>query len=241
MPASATSDVPVRYRSSFSSRYRFDSSVGRNPVPYMARSPTMIGGSTVMKPWPRSLCSTNWYSAISVTATSPIRYANREPDSRAPLTMSIQPRSDPSSRWSFGSKPNSGCSPTVLTTWASSSSMPSAAVGSGRFGIRARISSLCWAATACCWRAVSILADSSLSAASSSGLGLPLDALFCSARRDSARSVCSRQLASAASSSSKSFAASRLASAARNASGFCRAALRSITLASLVARGCPLR
>ena len=40
-----------------------------------------------------------------------------------------------------GSKPNFGCSPQVRTSCASSSSMPSAAVGSGRFGIRASSSS----------------------------------------------------------------------------------------------------
>src|SRR5712692_2405323 len=107
--------------------------------------------------------------------------------------------------------------------------MPSAAVGSGRFGIRPRISSLSWAASACCRKAVSILADSSLSAASSSGPGLPLDAFFCSARSDSARSVHSRQSSSAASSLSKSSAAPRLSSAARYPARSCRAALRSIT------------
>ena len=35
-------------------------------MPYMACSPTMIGGSTVRNPFPRSLSRTNWYSAISV-------------------------------------------------------------------------------------------------------------------------------------------------------------------------------
>ena len=62
----------------------------------------------------------------------------------------------------------------------------------------------------------------------------PWTSLFCAARSASARSVSERQRASAASSASKSAAAPRLASAARKVSGSWRAALRSITRASLV-------
>ena len=39
----------------------------------MARSPASTGGSTGRKPWPASTSSANRYSAISASATSPIR------------------------------------------------------------------------------------------------------------------------------------------------------------------------
>ncbi len=114
--------------------------------------------------------------------------------------------------------------------------MPSAAVGSGRFGIRASSSSRSLAAWASSSLAVASSAASRRSWPISSGPGLLLDSFFWAARRVSARSVASRHRASAASSASKSFAAPRRASAARYRSGSCRADLRSITWASLVGR-----
>ena len=216
IPASATSEVPVRYRLSRSRWYRLDSSVGRNPVPYMARSPTSTGGRTVMNPFPARRSRTKRYRAISVTATSPKRYANRDPDSRAPRAMSIQPAGPPRSVASRTPNVNRGGSPQVRSTTESSSAMPSAALGSGRLGIRAsRACRLCSASARSDSAASSSLRRCRRSA-SSPGLGLPpRDDRFCAARRFSARSVSSRQVWSAASRASKSSAAPRRASADR--------------------------
>ena len=57
-------------------------------------------------------------SASSSRTSSPRRYANREPDRRAPRSMSI--RSPASSRWSRGSGTGSTASPTSRTTVSSS-------------------------------------------------------------------------------------------------------------------------
>ena len=119
--------------------------------------------------------------------------------------MSIHPRAEPSSAASRGSKLNDGRAPTSRTTCASSSAMPSAAVGSGRFGMRASSAFRSRSASAwspCAWASSSA---SRRSSASCSGLGgPPLDDFFCSARSNSARSVSSRHRASTASSASKS-------------------------------------
>ena len=72
--------------------------------------------------------------------------------------------------------------------------MPSAAVGSGRFGIRASRSSRSRAACGLLLgRGRELLGElPQLGELAPGSAGLPLDDLFCAARRASARSVCSR-------------------------------------------------
>ena len=134
-----------------------------------------------------------------------------------------------SSRWSRGVKPNLGGSPQVRSTTASSSAMPSAAVGSGRFGIRSSRDCRSCPALASSDSAAASSSLSPRSSASSSALGAPFEERFCTARSRSAFSVNSRQRLSAASSASKSAAAPLRASAVRKRSGSFLAALRSIT------------
>ena len=88
--------------------------------------------------------------------------------------------------------------------------MPSAAVGSGRFGIRARISSLCWAATACCWRASLDPGRQLLQRRELVGTRLALGRPLLLGAQGLGTLGVLAPAASAASSSSKSFAASRL-------------------------------
>ena len=80
--------------------------------------------------------------ARSRSGPGPARAAPGRPSGRRsasrraapPASMSIRPSSVPISRWSRGSKSNSGGSPTSRRTTASSSVIPSGASGSGRLG-----------------------------------------------------------------------------------------------------------
>ena len=130
--------------------------------------------------------------------------------------MSIQPRGEPRSVASRGVNPNDGRSPQVrndlrvfLVHAVGGGGVGQVrdpvqqrlplVVGMGQLGLRLRRARR---------------EPPQLSYLAGPG-GPALDDLFCSARRDSARSVSSRQRASAASSASKSSAAPRRASAAR--------------------------
>src|SRR3954468_15576272 len=155
---------------------------------------------------------------------SPRRYAKRDPDSRAPRSMSI--RSPASSRWSLPSRPASPTSRIVVSS--------SGADGSGRLGSVTRIACRRSSAARVSSTRSFTVADSSFTRASASAASWPRafaapiasEACFCSARSDSAAAVAARHTSSAASSSSMRAARSgdRRASALLTASGSWRVA-----------------
>ena len=71
--ASGTSLVPTRYRSSSRVTYSWASSVGRNPVPYIASSRTSTGGITGVNPLAIKMSSACRTSANCTSTMSPIR------------------------------------------------------------------------------------------------------------------------------------------------------------------------
>ena len=83
----------------------------------------------------------NWPSARSRRARPADRTVKREPESFAARSKSIWPSASPSSKCSFGAKPNTGFSPTLRISTLPVSSGPSGTVSSGTFGRRASASS----------------------------------------------------------------------------------------------------
>ena len=106
----------MRYSASLVTWYKLTSSVGRKPVPYIADSRTSTGGRTSSKPRPTSRSMAYLYKASSTSATAPLRYAKRAPETLAPRSRSKpgRPRPPPdapatelSSTWSRGVNRNS--------------------------------------------------------------------------------------------------------------------------------------